>query len=312
MFEKLIRAAIEHRWLVLLAVIGMAAIGVFNYQKLPIDAVPDITNVQVQINTQAPGYSPLETEQRVTYPIETVMAGLPNLEQTRSLSRYGLSQVTVIFKDGTDIYFARQLVNERIQEARDKLPSGITPAMGPISTGLGEIYLWTVEAKDGAKKPDGQPYTATDLREIQDWIIKPQLRNVPGVTEINSIGGFAKEYQISPIPERLASLGVTLQDIVTALDRNNGNVGAGYIEKRGEQYLIRAPGQVKTLETSAMSSSAVRVACRFGCVMLPRSASDVNFAPVLLLTTAVKWCWAPSSCSSVKTAERYQQPSTRR
>jgi cobalt-zinc-cadmium resistance protein CzcA len=120
--------------------------------------------------------------------------------------------------------------------------------MGPISTGLGEIYLWTVEAKDGAKKPDGQPYTATDLREIQDWIIKPQLRNVPGVTEINSIGGFAKEYQISPIPERLASLGVTLQDIVTALDRNNGNVGAGYIEKRGEQYLIRAPGQVKTLE----------------------------------------------------------------
>ncbi|HCR0432812.1 CusA/CzcA family heavy metal efflux RND transporter [Enterobacter kobei] len=248
MFEKLIRAAIEHRWLVLLAVFGMAAIGVFNYQKLPIDAVPDITNVQVQINTQAPGYSPMETEQRVTYPIETVMAGLPNLEQTRSLSRYGLSQVTVIFKDGTDIYFARQLVNERIQEARDKLPPGITPAMGPISTGLGEIYLWTVEAKDGAKKPDGQPYTATDLREIQDWIIKPQLRNVPGVTEINSIGGFAKEYQISPIPERLASLGVTLQDIVTALDRNNGNVGAGYIEKRGEQYLIRAPGQVKTLE----------------------------------------------------------------
>jgi cobalt-zinc-cadmium resistance protein CzcA len=248
MFEKLIRAAIEHRWLVLLAAIGMAAVGVFSYQKLPIDAVPDITNVQVQINTQAPGYSPLETEHRVTYPIETVMAGLPNLEQTRSLSRYGLSQVTVIFEDGTDIYFARQLVNERIQEARDKLPVGITPALGPISTGLGEIYLWTVEAKDGAKKPDGSPYTATDLREIQDWIIKPQLRNVPGVTEINSIGGFAKEYQIAPIPERLASLGVTLQDIVTALDRNNGNVGAGYIEKRGEQYLIRAPWQVKTLE----------------------------------------------------------------
>ena len=248
MFEKLIRAAIEHRWLVLLAAIGMAAIGVFSYQKLPIDAVPDITNVQVQINTQAPGYSPLEAEQRVTYPIETVMAGLPNLEQTRSLSRYGLSQVTVIFKDGTDIYFARQLVNERIQEARDKLPAGITPALGPISTGLGEIYLWTVEAEDGAKKPNGTPYTATDLREIQDWIIKPQLRNVPGVTEINSIGGYAKEYQIAPIPARLASLGVTLQDIVTALDRNNGNVGAGYIEKRGEQYLIRAPGQVKTLE----------------------------------------------------------------
>ncbi|KAB2906527.1 MAG: CusA/CzcA family heavy metal efflux RND transporter [Burkholderiaceae bacterium] len=248
MFERLIRFSIEQRWLVLLAVFAMAALGVFSYQKLPIDAVPDITNVQVQINTQAPGYSPLETEQRVTYPIETVMAGLPHLEQTRSLSRYGLSQVTVIFKDGTDIYFARQLVNERIQEARDRLPAGIAPAMGPISTGLGEIYLWTVEAKDGARKPDGLPYTPTDLREIQDWIIKPQLRNVPGVTEINSIGGYAKEYQIAPIPERLASLGVTLQEIVTALDRNNGNVGAGYIEKRGEQYLIRAPGQVKTLE----------------------------------------------------------------
>ncbi len=248
MFERIIRFSIEQRWLVLLAVFGMAVLGLFSYQKLPIDAVPDITNVQVQINTEAPGYSPLETEQRVTYPIETVMAGLPNLVQTRSLSRYGLSQVTVIFKDGTDIYFARQLVNERIQGARDKLPAGISPALGPISTGLGEIYLWTVEARDGARKADGSPYTATDLREIQDWIIKPQLRNVPGATEINSIGGFAKEFQVAPLPERLAAYGMTLQEIVTALERNNGNVGAGYIEKRGEQYLVRAPGQVKTEE----------------------------------------------------------------
>ncbi|ANE57962.1 MULTISPECIES: CusA/CzcA family heavy metal efflux RND transporter [Methylomonas] len=248
MFERLIRLAIEHRWLVILAVLGMAGLGIFNYSILPIDAVPDITNVQVQINTTAPGYSPLETEQRITYPIETVMAGLPHLEQTRSLSRYGLSQVTVIFQDGTDVYFARQLVNQRIQEAKDKLPAGITPAMGPISTGLGEIYLWIVEAQEGAKKPDGSAYTATDLREIQDWIIKPQLRNVPGVTEINSIGGYAKQYQVAPIPEKLASYGLTLQDIVTALDRNNNNVGAGYIEKRGEQYLIRAPGQVHSME----------------------------------------------------------------
>jgi len=248
MFERIIRLAIEHRWLVLLIVLGMAGLGIYNYQRLPIDAVPDITNVQVQINTAAPGYSPLEVEQRVTYPVETVMAGLPNLEQTRSLSRYGLSQVTVIFKDGTDIYFARQLVNQRIQEAREKLPAGIAPAMGPISTGLGEIYLWTVEAKEGAKKPDGTPYTPTDLREIQDWIIKPQLRNVPGVTEINSIGGYAKEYQVAPSPEKLASYGLTLQDLVTAIDRNNNNVGAGYIEKRGEQYLVRAPGQVRSME----------------------------------------------------------------
>ncbi|MDE2584399.1 MAG: CusA/CzcA family heavy metal efflux RND transporter, partial [Betaproteobacteria bacterium] len=248
MFERIIRLAIEHRWLVLLTVLGMAGLGIYNYQRLPIDAVPDITNVQVQINTAAPGYSPLEVEQRVTYPVETVMAGLPNLEQTRSLSRYGLSQVTVIFKDGTDIYFARQLVNQRIQEAREKLPTGIAPAMGPISTGLGEIYLWTVEAKEGAKKPDGTPYTPTDLREIQDWIIKPQLRNVPGVTEINSIGGYAKEYQVAPSPEKLASYGLTLQELVTAIDRNNNNVGAGYIEKRGEQYLVRAPGQVHSME----------------------------------------------------------------
>lgn len=248
MFERVIRFAIEQRWLVLLAVLGMAALGVFSYQKLPIDAVPDITNVQVQINTAAPGYSPLETEQRVTYPIETVMAGLPGLQQTRSLSRYGLSQVTVIFKDGTDIYFARQLVNERIQSAREKMPEGISPVVGPISTGLGEIYLWTVETEEGAKRPDGQPYTSTDLREIQDWIIKPQLRNVPGVTEINSIGGYAKEFQIAPDPAKLLAHGLTMTDIVTALDRNNANVGAGYIEKRGEQYLIRAPGQVKSVE----------------------------------------------------------------
>ncbi|MGO4810076.1 CusA/CzcA family heavy metal efflux RND transporter [Cupriavidus sp. 2MCAB6] len=248
MFERMIRFAIEQRWLVLLAVFAMAALGIYNYSRLPIDAVPDITNVQVQVNTSAPGYSPLETEQRVTYPIETAMSGLPGLEQTRSLSRYGLSQVTVIFKDGTDIYFARQLVNQRIQEAAQNLPTGVAPQMGPISTGLGEIYLWTVEAEDGARKADGTPYTPTDLREIQDWVIKPQLRTVPGVTEINSIGGFAKEYLVEPSPERLASYGLSLQDVVAALEKNNANVGAGYIERRGEQYLVRAPGQVKSID----------------------------------------------------------------
>lgn len=248
MFDRIIRFAIEQRWLTPLAVIAMAAIGIHHYQQRPINAVPDITNVQVQINTSAQGYSPLETEQRITYPIETVMAGLPNLEQTRSLSRYGLSQITVIFKDGMDIFFARQLVNERIQEAQGKLPAGIVPTMGPISTGLGEIYLWTVEAMDGAKKSDGTPYTSTDLREIQDWIIKPQLRNVPGVTEINSIGGYAKQYHVAPNPDKLAAYGFTLQDIVVALDRNNGNTGAGYIEKGGEQLLVRAPGQVHSME----------------------------------------------------------------
>ncbi|MCU0933111.1 MAG: CusA/CzcA family heavy metal efflux RND transporter [Thiobacillaceae bacterium] len=248
MFEKIIRFSIDQRWLVLLMTLGMAALGVYSYQRLPIDAVPDITNVQVQINTAAAGYSPLEAEQRITFPIETAMAGLPGLTQTRSLSRYGLSQVTVIFEDGTDIYFARQLVNERIQQARGQLPAGIEPAMGPISTGLGEIFMWTVEAREGARKPDGTPYTPTDLREIQDWIIKPQLRNVPGVTEINTIGGYAKEFQVAPLPDKLVAQGLTLQDLVAAIERNNANVGAGYIERRGEQYLIRAPGQVAGIE----------------------------------------------------------------
>ncbi|MFK9006068.1 CusA/CzcA family heavy metal efflux RND transporter [Pseudomonas pergaminensis] len=251
MFERLIQFAIEQRIIVLLAVLLMAGVGIASYQKLPIDAVPDITNVQVQINSAAAGFSPLETEQRITFPIETAMAGLPGLQQTRSLSRSGLSQVTVIFKDGTDLFFARQLVNERLQVAREQLPVGIETAMGPISTGLGEIFLWTVEAKDGALKDDGTPYTPTDLRVIQDWIIKPQLRNVPGVAEINTIGGFAKEYQIAPDPKRLAAYKLTLNDLVTALERNNANVGAGYIERSGEQLLIRAPGQLASIEDIA-------------------------------------------------------------
>ena len=251
MFERLIQFAIEQRIIVLLAVLLMAGVGIASYQKLPIDAVPDITNVQVQINSAAAGFSPLETEQRITFPIETAMAGLPGLQQTRSLSRSGLSQVTVIFKDGTDLFFARQLVNERLQVAREQLPLGIETAMGPISTGLGEIFLWTVEAKEGARKDDGTPYTPTDLRVIQDWIIKPQLRNVPGVAEINTIGGFAKEYQIAPDPKRLAAYNLTLNDLVTALERNNANVGAGYIERSGEQLLIRAPGQLASIEDIA-------------------------------------------------------------
>ena len=246
MFERIIQFAIEQRIIVMLAVLAMAGLGIASYQKLPIDAVPDITNVQVQINTAAAGFSPLETEQRITFPIETAMAGLPHLKQTRSLSRSGLSQVTVIFEDGTDLYFARQLVNERLQVAREQLPEGAEAIMGPISTGLGEIFLWTVEAREGALKEDGTPYTPTDLRVIQDWIIKPQLRNVPGVAEINTIGGFAKEYQIAPDPKRLAAYKLTLGDLVTALERNNANVGAGYIERSGEQLLIRAPGQVAT------------------------------------------------------------------
>ena len=243
-FEKLIAFAIDQRWLVMLISLAVAILGVISYQHLPIDAVPDITNVQVQINTGAPGYSPLETEQRITYPVETAMAGLPDLEETRSISRYGLSQVTVVFKEGTDIYFARQLVAERIAQVKEKLPAGISSEMGPTATGLGEIFMWIVSAKSGALKADGTPYTAMDLREVQDWIIKPQLRNVPGVTEINTVGGYSKQFQVSPNLDALVNYGLTLTDILDALEKNTNNQGAGYIEKLGEQYLIRVPGQI--------------------------------------------------------------------
>ena len=247
MFERILRLSIDHSGLILVAVLAMALLGMNNYFRLPIDAVPDITNVQVQINTTAAGYSPLEAEQRITFPIEMAMSGLPNLEYTRSLSRYGLSQVTVIFKDGTDIYLVRQLVSQRLQEIRTKLPIGVVPTMGPISTGLGEIFMWTVDAEPDARKVDGTSYTPTDLREIEDWIIKPRMRMVKGITEVNSVGGYVKQFHVTPYPEKLISYGLTLQDLITALERNNINVGAGYIEKSGEQYLVRVPGQVANL-----------------------------------------------------------------
>lgn len=242
--ERVLQGSIRHRWLVMLAVLMMALVGVYHARNLPIDAVPDITNVQVQVNTEAPGYTPLEVEQRITFPVETALAGLPKLSGTRSISRYGLSQVTVVFEDGTDIYFARQLVNERIQQVRSQLPASIQPAMGPIATGLGEIFMYTVEAKPGARRPDGKEWTPMDLRELQDWVVRPQLRNLQGVTEVNTIGGFEKQFHVTPSPDKLRAYGVTLPDIMSALARNNENVGAGYIERNGEQYLIRIPGQL--------------------------------------------------------------------
>ncbi|QDL96926.1 CusA/CzcA family heavy metal efflux RND transporter [Rhodopseudomonas palustris] len=248
MIDRILVFSVRQRWLVMIGALMMAAFGAWNFTRLPIDAVPDITNVQVQINTNAPGYSPLEVEQRITFPIETAMGGLPSLVNTRSLSRYGLSQVTVVFKEGTDIYFARQLVNERIQRAKDVLPAGIDTAMGPVSTGLGEIYMYTVEAKQGATRADGKPFTPSDLRTAQDWIVKPQLRNVPGVSEVNGIGGFAKQFHVLPDPARLMAYRFSFRDVMTSLAANNANVGAGYIEKNGEQYLVRTPGQVSDIE----------------------------------------------------------------
>lgn len=247
MIATILHFAIRQRLLVMFLTVGIAALGLWNFSRLPIDAVPDITNVQVQVNTSVTGLSPLEIEQRITFPIESSMVGLPSIEQVRSLSRYGLSQVTVVFKDGTDIYHARQLVNERLADARGSLPAGLAePVMGPIATGLGEIYMWAVEAT--GPKPDGTTYTPMELREIQDWIIRPQLRTVPGVTEVNSIGGYEKQFHITPTPARLMAYGISFREFFTRIAENNVNVGAGYIEHKGEQYLIRATGLVRTLE----------------------------------------------------------------
>ena len=243
MLERIIHLSIRFRWIVLGAVLALGAVGVWSFQRLPIDATPDITNVQVQINSEAEGYSPLETEQRITFPIETAVAGIPNLDYTRSVSRYGLSQVTVVFEDGTDIYFARQLVNERLQAIRSQLPAGIEPEMGPIATGLGEIFMYTVEAEEGAAKPDGTAYTPEDLRTVQDWVIRPQLLGTKGVTEVNTIGGFVRQYHVTPWPDRLAAAGLSIVDIVEAIEQNNDNRGAGYVERYGEQLLLRSQGR---------------------------------------------------------------------
>lgn len=247
MIHAILQFSIQRRWLVLSMVLVLIGIGAWSYQKLPIDAVPDITNVQVQINTEAPGYSPLEAEQRVTFIVETALAGLPKLAYTRSLSRYGLSQVTVVFEDGTDIYFARNLINERLGQIKSRLPAGLEPELGPLATGLGEIFMYTVQADPNARQADGSPYDAIALREIQDWIIRPQLVLTPGVTEINTIGGYTKQYHVTPYPAKLLSYEVTMEMIADTLRQNNDNKGAGYVEYNGQQLLVRSPGQLETI-----------------------------------------------------------------
>ncbi len=277
MLERIIESSIRGRFLVLGLVLALGALGVWSFQHLPIEATPDITNVQVQINTEAPGFSPLEVEQRLTFPIEAAIAGLPGLEQTRSLSRYGLSQVTVVFRDGTDIYFARQLVGERIRSAASRLPPGIEPELGPIATGLGEIFMYTVEPMPAAKKADGTAWTPEDLRTLQDWVIRPQLRTVPGVTEVNSIGGFERQFHVTPWPERLSAYGLTMNDVIAALRQNNGNVGAGYVEHSSEQYLVRVLGQAGGLA----DLSKIVVAERDGIPIRVSDLADVTMGEEL-------------------------------
>ncbi|MBB1276938.1 CusA/CzcA family heavy metal efflux RND transporter [Pseudoalteromonas sp. B28] len=247
MIESILRLSIERRGIMLMLIFLVLGMGIFSYQKLPIDAVPDITNVQVQINTQAPGYSPLETEQRITFVVETALAGLPDLSYTRSLSRYGLSQVTAVFDEGTDLYFARNLINTRLGAIKSQLPEGLAPEMGPIATGLGEIYMYTLRAKQNAMQKNGEPYNAMALREIHDWIVKPQLALVKGITEVNAIGGYVKQYHVNPEPQLMLNFDISLSDIHRALERNNTNQGAGFVERNGQQILVRSQGQLQTL-----------------------------------------------------------------
>lgn len=269
MFDRILQFSVRNRWLIVLFTLTLAAVGFYYLQRLPIDAVPDITNVQVQINTLVPALSPNEIEMQVTFPLETALAGIPGLQSTRSLSRNGFSQITAVFEDGTDIYFARQQVKERLDEGKEALPPGAEPAMGPVSTGLGEIYIYTVryqhpdgkgaQIKDGEagwqadgsyRTSDGERLTtleqqASYLRTVQDWIISPQLRNVVGVAGVDSIGGYVKQYLVQPDPMRLVSYGLTFHDVIEALEKNNVSTGAGFVEHKGEMYLVRSAGRIE-------------------------------------------------------------------
>ncbi len=240
MIERLLAFGVRQRLLVLIGAFLLALGGVWAFQHLPIDALPDVTNNQVQVNTNAPGLAPAEVEKLVTFPIEVTMGGLPNVAEVRSLSQYGLSQVTVVFDDSVDVYFARQLVLEKLQAARAALPDGVgTPEMAPVSTGLGEIYQYTL---------DSEKHSATNLRTLQDFLVKPQLRTVPGVAEVNSQGGFEKQYQVEIDPQRLLSRGVTLREVTEAVAKNNANAGGGYIVKGAQQFLVRGVGVVQSAE----------------------------------------------------------------
>lgn len=263
MLNRIIDAAVRHRWLIIVLAVLWAVVGARELTRLPIDAVPDITNRQVQITTVAPALGPEEVERQVTFPLETALSGLPGLVETRSLSRHGFSQITAVFTDATDIYFARNLVNERMQDARADLPDGLTPSMGPVVTGLGEVYIWTVEMKGAAAQP-GVPYLtpegerlttdaekATWLRTVQDWIIAPQLRGVDGVAGVDVLGGYVKEYAVHPDPARLAAYGVGLVQLVEALEHANRIAGAGYVNRAGEAWIVRADARVRTLQELA-------------------------------------------------------------
>ncbi|MFQ3167838.1 MAG: cobalt-zinc-cadmium resistance protein CzcA, partial [Limisphaerales bacterium] len=256
MIERILKYSVEHRhWVVALTLVA-ALFGAWSLSQLPIDAVPDITNKQVQINVEHPAFSTTDIERLVTFPLETALAGIPGLEHTRSISRNGFCQVTAVFDDAVDIYFARQQINERLTAARESLPEGIRPRMGPITTGLGEVLMWAVEFEPqalgqagGFVTPSGERLTnnvqrLAFLRTVQDWIIRPQIKTVPLVADVDAIGGYVKQYHVLPRLEQLSAHGLTLADLVTALERNNLSLGAGYIERDGSASIVRASSRL--------------------------------------------------------------------
>jgi cobalt-zinc-cadmium resistance protein CzcA len=301
MLERILRFSIEHRWLVILGTVAAATYGGWSLLQLPIDAVPDITNRQVQVNAVAPSLSPTEVEKQVTFPLESELAGIPGLEYTRSFSRNAFAQVTAVFRDDVDIYFARQQVAERLAAVGDELPPDTRTVMGPVTTGLGEIYMWTVEYAHphgtGVAVVDGEPGWQSDgayltpegerlrsevelaayLRTVQDWIIRPQLKGIPGVAGIDAIGGYVKQYHVQPDPRELGAFGLTFHQLLEALERNNVSTGAGYVEHNGESYVVRAAGRLATGEDLA----DVVVAEREGTPIRVRDVATVEIGPEL-------------------------------
>ena len=291
MIERLISFALRQRLLIIVATVFLSVLGVYAFKKLPIDAFPDVTNIQVQIITEAPGRSPIEVEKLVTYPVEVQMTGLPRLQDLRSLSKFGLSMVTVVFEDNVDIYFARQLVLERLIEAKEKLPQGVAPMMGPISTGLGEVYQYTLEkAHTNPPNPpliegsEGRLQELMELRTIQDWIVRPILKTVPGVTDINAFGGHVKQYQVLIDPDRLRKYNLTLKEVFESVAANNANAGGNIIEHSSEQYIVRGLGLIQSLKD--IEDIVVKVHDETPVYI--RDVADVKFGPETRLGAVVK------------------------
>src|SRR5215207_10143142 len=295
MIERILAFSVHRRWAVVLVTLAGVALGVWSLFRLPVDAVPDVTNNQVQVNGIAPALSPIEVEKQITFPIETALAGAPGLEYTRSFSRNGFAQVTAVFSDKIDIYFARQQVMERLTEAKAGLPPGAEVRLGPISTGLGEVYWWAVEfapPSESAPARGGKPGWQSDgsyltpegerltdafqrtvyLRTVQDWVIRPQMKAVPGIAGADAIGGYIKQYQVQPDPARLIAQGVSFTQIVRAIEANNVSRGANYIERGGEGYVVRSGGRVE----SPADIEQITVATRAGVPVRIKDVAEVS------------------------------------